>query len=118
MHLFVKLNNRFRTASRYKKNSAVRWGNHFMGFYYMDEIGGRQLDFDPHWTTVKKADNYTSASFQFKNSTSHAVDWFRDSYSGGHNVTLFMSDYAFYHFDYQAGYDVLLAQFGWNYSRQ
>ncbi len=96
----------------------ARWGNQFMGFYYMDEVGGRQLDFDPHWTTVKKADNYTNANTIFNNRTSHAVDWFRDSYVGGENVTLFMSDYAFYHFDYQAGYDVLLAQFGWNYSRQ
>jgi hypothetical protein len=99
-------------------DAKARWGSHFMGFYYMDEVGGRQLDFDPHWTTVKKADNYTSASIQFNDRTSHAVDWFRNSYSGGQNVTLFMSDYAFYHFDYQAGYDVLLAQFGWNYSRQ
>jgi hypothetical protein len=31
---------------------------------------------------------------------------------------LFTSDYALYWFDYKAGYDVLLAQFGWNYSRQ
>ena len=31
---------------------------------------------------------------------------------------MFTSDYALYQFDYQAGYDVLLAQFGWNYSRQ
>jgi hypothetical protein len=31
---------------------------------------------------------------------------------------LFTSDYALYHFDYSAGYDVVLAQLGWNYSRQ
>ena len=99
-------------------DAKARWGNHFMGFYYMDEVGGRQLDFDPHWTTVKKADNYANASIQFNNRTSKSLDWFRNSYSGGQNVPLFTSDYAFYQFDYQAGYDVLLAQFGWNYSRQ
>jgi hypothetical protein len=76
------------------------------------------LDLDPHWTTVEKADNYANASIQFNIRTSKAVDWFRNSYSGGQNATLFTSDYALYKFDYQAGYDVLLTQFGWNYSRQ
>jgi hypothetical protein len=76
------------------------------------------LDLDPHWTTVKKADSYANASSQFNMRTSKSVDWFRNSYSSGQNVTLFTSDYAFYQFDYQAGYNVLLAQFGWNYSRQ
>jgi len=31
---------------------------------------------------------------------------------------LFTSDYALYWFDYLGGYDVVLAQLGWNYSRQ
>jgi hypothetical protein len=99
-------------------DAKARWGKYFMGFYYADEVGGRQLDLAPHWTTVKKADNYTDASSQFNMRTSESVDWFRNSYFGGQNVTLFTSDYAFYQFDYKAGYDVLLAQFGWNYSRQ
>ena len=104
--------------SSWIEDANARWGIHFMGFYYADEVGGRQLDLDPHWTTVKKADNYANASIQFNIQTSKSVDWFRNSYNGGQNVTLFTSDYAFYKFDYQAGYDVLLAQFGWNYSRQ
>jgi hypothetical protein len=104
--------------SNWLESAKARWGNHFIGFYYADEVGGRQLDLDPHWTTVKKADNYGNASTQFNIRTSKSVDWFRNSYSGGQNVTLLTSDYAFYKFDYQAGYDVLLAQFGWNYSRQ
>ena len=31
---------------------------------------------------------------------------------------MFTADYALYWFDYEAGYDVVLAEFGWNYSRQ
>jgi hypothetical protein len=31
---------------------------------------------------------------------------------------LFACDYALYQFDYNAGYDVVFAEFGWNYSRQ
>jgi len=34
------------------------------------------------------------------------------------NIRAFTSDYTLYWFDYKAGYDVLFAQFGWNYSRQ
>jgi hypothetical protein len=104
--------------SSWPQTAKARWGSHFLGFYYTDEVGGRQLDLFPHWVTVEKADNYSDASRQFNTRISGSVDWFRDSYSGGQDVTLFTSDYALYHFDYQAGYDVLLAQFGWNYSRQ
>jgi hypothetical protein len=104
--------------SSWLETAKDRWGSHFLGFYYVDEVGGRQLDLAPNWVTVHKADNYSEASSQFNRLTSGSVDWFRHSYIGGQNVTLFTSDYALYQFDYQAGYDVLLAQFGWNYSRQ
>jgi hypothetical protein len=109
----------FNTAvSSWFETAKARWGSNFLGFYYADEVGGRQLDLDPHWTTVKKADSYANASSQFNKETKESVEWFRNSYVGGENATLFTSDYALYEFDYRAGYDVLLAQFGWNYSRQ
>ena len=38
------------------------------------------------------------------------------SYDPQFKLTFFTSDYALYWFDYQAGYNVLLAQFGWNQS--
>jgi hypothetical protein len=104
--------------SSWLETAETLWGSHFLGFYYADEVGGRQLDLYPHFTTVKKADNYSDASSQFNKWTSESVDWFRNSYNGGQNVTLFTSDYSLYQFDYKAGYNVLLAQFGWNYSRQ
>src|SRR5665811_1198850 len=43
--------------SSWIEDAKARWGSHFMGFYFADEVGGRQLDLDPHWTTVKKADS-------------------------------------------------------------
>jgi hypothetical protein len=36
---------------------------------------------------------------------------------GGIDLPLFTSDYALYWFDYKATYDVVFAEFGWNYSR-
>jgi hypothetical protein len=104
--------------SSWLETAKARWGSYFLGFYYTDEVGGRQLDLFPKWVLVEKADNYSDASRQFNMRATESVDWFRNSYNGGHDVRLFTSDYALYQFDYQAGYDVLLAQFGWNYSRQ
>jgi hypothetical protein len=106
------------TNSTWLETAKTRWGSHFLGIYYTDEPGGRQLDHVSDWMAVKNADNYTDANRLFNSRISHSVNWFRGGYFGGEDVSLFTSDYALYWFDYQAGYNVLLAQFGWNYSRQ
>jgi hypothetical protein len=106
------------TNSSWLETAKTRWGSHFLGIYYTDEPGGRQLDHVTNWMVVKEADNYADANNQFHSQISSSVTWFRNGYSGGENVSLFTSDYGLYWFDYQAGYNVLLAQFGWNYSRQ
>jgi hypothetical protein len=43
---------------------------------------------------------------------------FTKTYSNETSFPLFTSDYALYWFDYKGGYDVVFAEFGWNYSRQ
>ena len=94
----------------------------FLGMYYDDEFGGKQLDLHDH-RSVFFADNYSDASTKF-------VDWISYRINGGFyqnssesilvpsDFRLFTSDYALYWFDFKAGYDVVLSQFGWNYSRQ
>jgi hypothetical protein len=106
------------TNSSWLESAKTRWGSHFLGIYYTDEVGGRQLDHVTNWMVVKEAENYSDANSQFNAQVSSSVTWFRNGYFGGTDVSLFTSDYALYWFDYQAGYNVLLAQFGWNYSRQ
>lgn len=93
-------------------------GYSFLGIYYIDELAGRQLDLASGWVEVRNATNYADAADQFNREVSSSVDWYRNGYSDGANITLFSSDYALYQFDYDAGYDVILAQLGWNYSRQ
>ena len=93
-----------------------KWGDRFLGFYAFDEVGGRQLDRSE--LIVKQADNFADASNEFDLRMTGWLNWFTRNYPNSVSPTLFTSDYALYWFDYKAGYDVLLAQFGWNYSRQ
>jgi hypothetical protein len=106
------------TVSDWIETAKSRWGQNFLGLHYLDESGGRQLDQSQGWIVVDNAENYSDASNKFNLEISGSVNWFRRGYSGGTDVSLFMSDYALYWYDYKAGYDGLFAELGWNYSRQ
>ena len=98
------------------------YGNGFVGVYFDDEVGGRQLDRNDH-QSVLSAVNYSDAATQF---TDYVGFWLNAGFPFNRSLSfivpsefrLFTSDYALHWFDYKAGYDVVLAQFGWNYSRQ
>ena len=106
------------TVSNWTHIAKERWGTHFLGIYYIDELAGRQLDLASGWVEVRNATDYTDAANQFNRTVSRSVNWYRNGYSDGADLSLFSSDYALYKFDYDTGYDVILAQLGWNYSRQ
>ena len=100
-----------------------KYEDHFLGVYFDDEQGGKQLDiFDIRW--VEEADNYTDAANEFVDE----LFWWLEGRSyrdetvfyeiAPSDFHLFTSDYTLYWFDYKAGYDTIFAEFGWNYSRQ
>jgi hypothetical protein len=97
-----------------------RWGNQFLGIFYYDEPGGIWID--TNWTALSNS----SSRFRITSNSTYAsaeqlfVSGLQND--GGvvmlknNSIPIFVSDYALYWFDYMAGYDVVLAQVGWNCS--
>jgi hypothetical protein len=104
-------------------NAKPRWDEQFLGLYAFDEPGGRQLDNasykvvpDEEWS-AEKYNNFTEAADKYVNTAFIKLHHIIEDQMCGLNLTLFTSDYALYWFDYKAHYDVVFAEFGWNYSR-
>ena len=97
-------------------NSAkARFGDSLLGIYYYEEPGGMWID--TNWNATKwhslQNSTYAAAAANFVNGLK------RDQgmvLLKNNSIPVFVSDYASHWFDYEAGYDVVLAQVGWNNS--
>jgi hypothetical protein len=110
-----------------------RWNDNFLGVYYYDEPGGIQLDYNwSHFFNRIKEWNSTlyqtyAPAIEGNNTSINqfydiSAKMFTDAIKTdtgiqalkNRSIKAFTSDYALYWWDYLGGYDVLLAQFGWN----
>jgi hypothetical protein len=125
------------------QNAKQRWGNKFLAVYYDDEPGGIQLDYD--WTSFFASPEFTNFARRNPNATlskiytatlnandnastprdySNEASWFTNLITVNlrpdrwktAGITSLTSDYAFYWWDYLGGYDIILAQLGWNHT--
>jgi len=113
-------------SKQWLENATKEFGSHFMGLYYFDEPGGKQLDQAPY-PVVLSAENFSDAASKYVTTLNQ---WLRNSpYAITNNFDypteyqLFTSDYGLYWYDYEAGYNTVFAEFGVNagneyYSRQ
>jgi hypothetical protein len=95
-----------------------RWGDEIIGVYLYDEPGGKQLDYG-NWAGEQygpafNATTYSEVADQYVSQLS-AIPGMSKLKSLG--IPAFTADYGLYWFDYLAGYDCVLAEFGWNNSR-
>jgi len=87
-----------------------------LGAYIYDETGGRQLDCDPE-LLITQASNCSDASQKYVGNLTLMLESSKQDLNA-RGLPVFTSDYALYWFDDEAGYDVVLAEFGSNCSRQ
>ena len=110
-------------SSQWLAEAKNNWGNSFLGIYYDDEEGGKQLDqadlpIVPE-SNVTKAANYTYSDAN--ESYVGMLNWWLRSgnyaivknFAYPNEYQLFTSDYAFYWYDYEAGYNTVFDEFGY-----
>lgn len=101
--------------SQFFNLAAEKYGDKWLGGYFFDEVGGKQIDKAEQ--AVDYAKNNGDAAIKFVSLVGYPLSETTAYYSPCH-ITRFTSDYALYWYDYVAGYDVVFTEFVGNHSRQ
>jgi hypothetical protein len=100
------------TPAQWVQDAKAKYGDKFLAVYRWDEPGGDQLD-GSRYREVLSARDFADAAQQYVDELSPEVEYYHQA-----GAKVLTADYGLYYFDYKAGYDTVLAEFGWNNSRQ
>ena len=100
------------TPAQWVKDAMVKYGDKFLAVYRWDEPGGDQIDASKY-QIARNATNYSDVSATYTRGLGSYVQYFTNT-----GQTVLTADYELYWFDYQAGYNAVLCEFGWNNNRQ
>ncbi|MGA3291189.1 MAG: hypothetical protein ABSD42_13230 [Candidatus Bathyarchaeia archaeon] len=119
LSFIVYTDNPIYPSKQWLENAKSNWGNSFLGIYYYDEPGGKQLDMSAPF--VRTATNYSNAASIYVNAVNRYLLGpysITKSFAYSTEYPLFTSDYSLYWYDYEAGYNTVFAEFTMNYSQQ
>jgi hypothetical protein len=100
------------TPAQWVSDAMLKYGDKFLAVYRWDEPGGDQVDAS-RYQIVRNATTYSVAANDYVNGLGSYLRYFTNT-----GQTVLTSDYLLYWFDYKAGYTSVLAEFGWNNSRE
>ncbi len=92
------------------QDAKTAYGDKFLGVYYYDERGGIWIDQAAGWYMPQSVD-YDATAQRFEEMFQRDGGTVALKEAG---IPIFCSDYTLYWFDYTSGYDVMLAEAGWN----
>lgn len=100
------------TPAQWVSDAKAKYGEKFVAVYRWDEPGGDQLD-NSRYQEVKSVSSYSDAASKYVSVLSPEIEYYKNA-----GVNVLTADYGLYWFDYKAGYETVLAEFGWNNSRE
>ncbi len=117
------------TPFDWAKLASETYGSKFLGCYIYDEPGGEVLDHALDAVGIQQSggkdpmilnvlDYHTAATnyvWNLNNSISHYLN---ASVSGENHFSVITADYGLFWFDYKAGFDTVLTEFGWGNNRE
>jgi len=99
------------TPAQWTTAAMQKYGDKFLAVYRWDEPGGDQIDASKY-QFIRNATSYSEVANGYVNDLGGYLKYFTDT-----GQTVLTADYVLYWFDYKAGYNAVLCEFGWNNSR-